>query len=591
MKMHRFLTIGIVVFAFIFAQGVLGQTLKGPTIPQELEMTVPPISLVADGKVSMLRSLPPANLAAMPKTSTFTINYLTAGQANYYGDVGVTWPEDAKAAFSYAASIWASLLDSAVPIVISACWANMNYISPYLLGHGGARSFYKDFTGAPQASTYYPVATANALYGSDLNDDTEEIVIAYNAERTDWYMGTDGNCPATKIDFASVVLHEMCHGLGFLGSMSKSGSSGSWGSGGYPFIYDQFTEDGSGQKLITAYANPSTALGTVLTSGNVYFDGANANSANAGAKVKLYAPSTWASGSSYSHLDESFNNTVNALMTYSLSNGEVNHDPGPVTKGLLKDVGWTQSSPGPTPPTPTQVGQPIIADYDGDGYGDLGLLRTTDGSLRLLLSYYGYYNFPTVYDDHCFAQPGDFDGDRLADPAVLDTSSGYWRFCSSYSGYDRYYIPTAWYASGMTPVCGDYDGDRYADPIVYDSSDGNWYILSSRYDWDGHYYQETWGGPGYSPVCADFDGDRFADPMAYETASGYWYILSSRYSYNFQVWFGLSGYTPLSGDFDGDGYADLAIYNKTTGMWYILLSYTGWDINQVIGGIWDGSPR
>ncbi|MFH1969562.1 MAG: hypothetical protein ABIJ53_04500 [Verrucomicrobiota bacterium] len=588
MKRHCFFTVGIVVFAFIFAQGVFGQTLKGPTIPQELGMTVSPVSLVADNKVSMLRNLPPANLAAMPRTSTFTIDYLNAGEENAYGDIGVTWPEDAKAAFSYAASIWASLLDSSVPIVISACWANMDYISPYLLGHGGARSYYRDFTGAPQAGTYYPVATANALYGSDLNgSDTEDIVIAYNAERTDWYMGTDGNCPGTKIDFASVVLHEMCHGLGFIGSMSVSGGSGSWGSSGYPFIYDQFTEDGSGSKLITTYANPSTALGTVLTSDNVYFNGANANSANGGSKVKLYAPTTWAGGSSYAHLDEIFNGTANALMTYSLSYGEVNHDPGPVTKGLLTDVGWTASSPGPTPPTPTQIGQPTIADYDGDGYGDLGLFRTTDGSFRLMLSYYGYYNFPTIYDSQCLAQPGDFDGDGAADPAVLDTSSGYWRFYSSANNYSRYNINVVWYATGVTPVCGDYDGDRKADPMAYVNSSGEWYILSSAHGY-GNYYYRQWGGSSYTPVCGDFDGDRYADPMLYNASTGYWYILRSRYQYSqASMWFGLPGYTPVTGDFDGDRYADLAVYNKTSGMWYILLSSSG--DQDYIGGVWDGS--
>lgn len=243
-------------------------------------------------------------------------------------------------------------------------------------------------------------------------------------------------------------------------------------------------------------------------------------------------------------------------------------------------------------PTPVTTDQPLLADYDGDGKADPGLFRN-DGSLRLLLSYYGYYNFPTVYDSQCIAQPGDFDGDHYADPAVVDTSSSYWRFYSSADNYSRYYISTAWYVSGATPVCGDYDGDRYADPMAYDSSSGIWYILSSRYDWDGYYYQITWGAPGYTPVCADFDGDRYADPMAYSSSSGYWYILLSSHYYQnyYKVWFGTTGYTPVSGDGDGDRYADLGIYNKTSGMWYILLSSTDWDINQVIGGVWDGSPR
>ncbi|MBU4366062.1 MAG: hypothetical protein KKF10_02910, partial [Verrucomicrobia bacterium] len=429
-------------------------------------------------------------------------------------------------------------------------------------------------------------AIANALYGSDLNGGTEEIVIAYNAQFTDWYYGTDGACPSTEIDFAQVIMHEMCHGLGFIGSMYVSSGLGYWGlsdgSSDYPVIYDRYTENGAGTKLIT-YTSGSAALYNQLVSGSVYFNGANANTGNGGSKVKLYAPSTWAQGSSYAHLDEIFNGTVNAMMTYSVNYGEAIHDPGPVTMGILKDNGWT----GVTPTPPTQQGQPLLADYDGDRYADPGLFRN-DGSLRLLLSYYGYYNFPTVYDSQCLAQPGDFDGDRLADPAVLDTSSGYWSFYRSANSYSRYSIPVVWYVTGVTPVCGDYDGDRYADPIAYFNASGEWYILASRYNY-GDYYYRQWGAPGYTPVCGDFDGDRYADPMLYNESTGYWYILRSRYNYSqASMWFGLTGYTPITGDIDGDRYTDLGIYNTTSGQWYILLSSSG-DQNY-IGGIWDGSP-
>jgi len=108
-------------------------------------------------------------------------------------------------------------------------------------------------------------------------------------------------------------------------------------------------EDGNGTSLLNTgtYPNPSTALGNALTGnvgGGVYFNGTNANAANSGARVKLYAPGTWNSGSSYSHLDEIFNNTPNALMTYSLANGESEHSPGSVTLGMFQDMGWSVNS-------------------------------------------------------------------------------------------------------------------------------------------------------------------------------------------------------------------------------------------------------
>lgn len=57
------------------------------------------------------------------------------------------------------------------------------------------------------------------------------------------------------------------------------------------------------------------------------------------------APSSWKPGSSYTHLDESFNDTPHALMTYSLSRGEVLHHPGSIALAMLQDTGWTVNNP------------------------------------------------------------------------------------------------------------------------------------------------------------------------------------------------------------------------------------------------------
>jgi uncharacterized repeat protein (TIGR01451 family) len=54
-------------------------------------------------------------------------------------------------------------------------------------------------------------------------------------------------------------------------------------------------------------------------------------------------PPTWRPGSSIYHLDERYNDTPDALMTYSLSNGESVHDPGDVARGILRDIGWNMA--------------------------------------------------------------------------------------------------------------------------------------------------------------------------------------------------------------------------------------------------------
>ena len=289
---------------------------------------------------------PQLGLGIQAQTATFTVNW---NPLSCSGPVD-TWPNDAKTAFQYAASIWASIISSSQTIVVDACWRTD--LPSGVLGSAGATSSHRDFTNAPHANTWYQVALANALQDSDLNGSTAEIGANFNANRSDWYYGTDGNTPGSQVDFASVVLHELGHGLGFAGSMNYddgvgytecdgTAGHGCWGYGTpYPYIYDRFTEDNGGTSLITYPPSGSAALGSVLVSTNVFFDGPHANAANGGSRVELYAPNPWKPGSSYSHLDESFNGTENALMTYSLGPGSAEHSPGPVMLGMFEDMGW-----------------------------------------------------------------------------------------------------------------------------------------------------------------------------------------------------------------------------------------------------------
>ncbi|MDB9454291.1 Calx-beta domain-containing protein, partial [Dolichospermum circinale CS-541/06] len=270
-------------------------------------------------------------------TSTEQVNFPksnTVINVNYTG-----FTPAAQTAFQFAVDIWESLLDSSVPINVNASFANLG---SGILGQAGPEDFFRNFSGAPQTNTWYPVALANSLAGQDLDPTASDIGSEFNSN-FNWYYGLDNNVPTNQISFVSVVLHELGHGLGFLGLMNNQSGVGSWGFGtGFPGIYDRFTENGSGQSLLNTslFPNPSTALGSQLTSNNIFFDGSNANAANGGNRVKLYAPSTWSGGSSYSHLDEVFNNTPNALMTYSIGFGESILNPGPVTLGLFKDMGW-----------------------------------------------------------------------------------------------------------------------------------------------------------------------------------------------------------------------------------------------------------
>ncbi|MEY2571251.1 MAG: large repetitive protein, partial [Acidimicrobiaceae bacterium] len=201
----------------------------------------------------------------------------------------------------------------------------------------------RDFGGAPVANTWYPVALANARFGSDLDTAHPDISSQFNSSFSSWYLGTDGNPGASQYDLETIIVHELAHGLGFIGSTDVSGGVGSWGVSGFPFAYDRFTENGGGTSIISGFTNGSTALGTQLTSGSVFFNGPKADTANGSARPQLFAPSPWQPGSSYSHLDETAfpQSDPNSLMTPFFSTHEVHHAPGPIVLGVMGDMGWT----------------------------------------------------------------------------------------------------------------------------------------------------------------------------------------------------------------------------------------------------------
>jgi hypothetical protein len=195
-------------------------------------------------------------------------------------------------------------------------------------------------------------ALADALSGLDMGGSGEpDIRVLVNRDcdspdaGTRWYFGADGRTPAGHIDFVTVVLHEMGHGLGITGAGRVTSGTGTVRYASRPYAYDRFTVDGAmPSSPLLAYPDDSSELGAALQagSGGVLYGGAYAKNSNGGEPPSLYAPAPWRPGSSYSHLDEAFyNNTSNALMTPMLNTMEANHVVGPITCGLLQDMGWT----------------------------------------------------------------------------------------------------------------------------------------------------------------------------------------------------------------------------------------------------------
>ena len=233
------------------------------------------------------------------------------------------------------------MISSPVPIVVDA---QFSALPPGVLGSAGPQNVASNFTGRPIADTWYPIALANALHGSDLDASGADIGASFSSSFSGFYFGTDGQT-AGKYDFASVVLHELGHGLGFLGAVTvDNAGTGDYCCGlGAPLAYDRFTR--SNGQAIDQIGAPSLALGTAVRGQSVQFSGPQTLGAGLG-PAQLYAPAGWQGGSSYSHLDETTYGAgnPNSLMTPAIGSNEVIHAPGPLTLGILADTGWTLSN-------------------------------------------------------------------------------------------------------------------------------------------------------------------------------------------------------------------------------------------------------
>ncbi len=266
-------------------------------------------------------------------------------------------PPDAQVAIQHAADIWGSILVSDVPIKVSVSWTALGTAALGVTFPNGR----KDFLNAPESATWYATALANSIAGEELNPGEDDINVYLNSG-TNWYLGLDGNTPAGQYDLVSIALHELGHGLGFVGLAKKVGNEGSLGlllasdfaplittfpwpdQDTLPGIFDRFLTNTVSGELISLQ-NPGTILGTALTSNQVYFNGAYAMAANGGSSVRIYAPSVFALGSSCVHLNEATYppGNPNELMTPFSSAGDASHWPGPIGLAIMRDIGWTLS--------------------------------------------------------------------------------------------------------------------------------------------------------------------------------------------------------------------------------------------------------
>ena len=304
------------------------------------------------------------------------------------GNPGTTLGAQRRLAIAHAAEVWGALIDSAVEIRLAVSFAPLYCDGQSAtLGSAGPTAVLRDFAGAPSSNTWYPQALANRLAGVDLLPDYDDIEMEFSSSIDSgclpglaWYYGLDGQAAADQLDFATTVLHEIAHGLGFLTLVDTATGRKFQGLDDafmqalrdsrtgllWPSLTDAGRRASSVDTGQLVWAGPEVAAAAALLLAGRHQDGG----------VELYAPDPLESGSSVSHFSTS-------LDPDELMEPFITAQPSMDLAVLaLVDIGWTlpslSGSPTPTqlqtptpspnatgvPPTPAQA---CDGDCDGDG--------------------------------------------------------------------------------------------------------------------------------------------------------------------------------------------------------------------------------
>lgn len=234
-----------------------------------------------------------------------------------------------QTASQYGAGLWGAQLVGKVPVAVSITFTNL---AEGVLGCSYSPTAYLS------NGVYYPAALCNQIAGEDLDPNSMDIRLEFNTQYA-FYFGTDMDA-GLSTDYVTILLHELTHGLGFFDSIDST--TGAYGYDTYPLIYDTFLYH-NGSRL-TALSDSGRAA--AICSDALYFDGTNAAAANSGSRIKLYAPTTYQSGSSVSHWDTEV--SFATFMKYAYQSPL--HTIGARKLGLMKDLGWSLASEIATPP-------------------------------------------------------------------------------------------------------------------------------------------------------------------------------------------------------------------------------------------------
>ena len=313
------------------------------------------------------------------------------------GNTGTTKGQQAMNVFQAAADYWETRLHSPVQIKVGMKFGLLFCVQGgAVLGSAGANSNTANFTNSPVADTWYPIALARSLAGSNiLPAVAEDIGASFNSgigqpgclQGKSWsYQISDQASPSGTASLYRTALHEIGHGLGFATLVQATGLRGGYTANGTIHRlndnYMTFLKDAE-LNLDWVDMTPQQRIDSGINTGKLIWTGAKAveeatpllTAGKNGSNPRMYAPDPREPGSSVSHWDTEL--SPNELMEHTLTSTSKKQlttqafydmhwvDVCSITKTLVANQ-WTQISlPCVAPSTANTVSDVLADDMTG----------------------------------------------------------------------------------------------------------------------------------------------------------------------------------------------------------------------------------